>query len=123
MILVDASVWVSFFRGDDRAAELAERLDTNDVLLHPWVLGELLLGGLGPRRERVIEDLRRLPEAPRVSDQDVLELVLARGLAGKGVGWVDSQLLASALVADCAIWTFDGNLAKVADELGIRRHE
>ena len=67
--------------------------------------------------------MRRLPEAPRVSDQDVLELVLARGLAGKGVGWVDSQLLASALVADCAIWTFDGNLAKVADELGIRRRE
>ena len=122
MILVDTSVWVSFFRGDDRAAELADRLETNEVLLHPWVLGELLLDGLGPNREQVVEDLGRLPEAPRIADEEVLDLVLVRGLAGQGVGWVDSQLLASALVAECAIWTFDGNLARVAEELGIGRH-
>jgi len=101
--------------------ELSDRLETNEVLLHPWVLGELRLGGLGPRGERVVDDLRRLPEAPRVADEEVLELIVARGLTGRGVGWVDSQLLAAALVAESSIWTFDGHLAKVADELGIGR--
>ena len=46
MILVDTSVWVDFFRGAERATDLAEHLESNLVLLHPWVLGELVLGGL-----------------------------------------------------------------------------
>jgi predicted nucleic acid-binding protein len=40
VILVDTSVWIDFFRGTERAADLAEHLETNLVLLHPWVLGE-----------------------------------------------------------------------------------
>lgn len=69
MILVDTSVWVDFFRGTERAADLAEHLESNLVLLHPWVLGELVLGGLGPRRNSVIADLKRLPAAPLVPDE------------------------------------------------------
>ena len=74
MILVDTSVWVDFFRGTDRAADLAGHLESNLVLLHPWVLGDLVLGGLGPRRKSVIADLKRLPVAPLVPDEEVLEL-------------------------------------------------
>ncbi|NJL26490.1 MAG: PIN domain nuclease [Thermoanaerobaculia bacterium] len=119
MILVDTSVWVDFFRGSDRAAALAGHLESNLVLLHPWVLGELALGGLGPRREAVIADLKRLPAAPLVSDDEVLELILARRLSGRGVGWVDVHLLAAALVARCGLWTFDGRLGGVTRELGV----
>jgi predicted nucleic acid-binding protein len=61
VILVDTSVWVDFFRDRDRAADLAEHLESNLVLLHPWVVGELVSGGLGPRRKSVIADLKRLP--------------------------------------------------------------
>ena len=119
MTLVDTSVWVEFFRGRDRAAELAEHLESNLVMLHPWVLGELVLGGLGPRRESVIADLNRLPAAPIVSDEEVLELILVRQLSGRGIGWVDVHLLAASLVAECGIWTFDGSLRAVAQELGV----
>lgn len=119
MILVDTSVWVGFFRGRDRAAELAEHLESNLVLLHPWVLGELALGGLGPRRKSVIADLKRLPAAPLVPDEEVLELILARELSGRGIGWVDVHLLSAALVADCGLWTFDGALGAVAQDLGL----
>lgn len=119
MILVDTSVWVDFFRGRDRAAELAGHLESNLVLLHPWVLGELVLGGLGPRRKSVIADLKRLPAAPLVPDEEVLELILARELSGRGIGWVDVHLLAAALVAECGLWTFDGALGAVAQDLGV----
>lgn len=105
MILVDTSVWVDFFRGTERAADLAEHLESSLVLLHPWVLGELVLGGLGPRRSSVIADLKRLPAAPLVPDEEVLELILVRQLSGRGIGWVDVHLLATALVAECGIWT------------------
>ena len=119
MILVDTSVWVDFFRGTERAADLAEHLESNLVLLHPWVLGELVLGGLGPRRKSVIADLKRLPAAPLIPDEEVLELILVRQLSGRGVGWVDVHLLATALVAECGLWTFDGNLGGVARDLGV----
>lgn len=120
MILVDTSVWVDFFRGTERATGLAARLDANDVLLHPWVLGELVLGGLGPRRESVVVDLQRLPTAPIVADVEVIELIHARRLFSRGIGWVDVHLLAAALVADSDLWTFDGTLAEVARDLGVR---
>ena len=119
MILVDTSVWVDFFRGADRAADLAEHLESNLVLLHPWVLGELVLGGLGPRRQAVIADLKRLPASPLVPDEEVLELILTRQLSGRGIGWVDVHLLASALVAGCGLWTFDGRLGALARDLGM----
>jgi D-serine deaminase-like pyridoxal phosphate-dependent protein len=81
VILVDTSVWIDFFRGVDRAADLAEHLESNLVLLHPWILGELVLGGLGPRRKSIIADLKRLPATPLVPDEEVLELILTRGLS------------------------------------------
>lgn len=123
MILVDTSVWVDFFRGTERAASLATRLEDDEVSLHPWVLGELVLGGLGPRRESVIGDLELLPGAPRVPDADVFELIAARGLSGRGIGWVDTHLLASALVAGNELWTFDRGLAAVAGQLGLAQDQ
>ena len=117
MILVDTSVWVEHFRGDLRADRLADLLESGEVLLHPWVLGELALGGLGSTA--VIADLRRLPAAPEISHQEVLDLVLDRRLAGRGIGWVDANLVASALVAGCDLWTADLRLDTVARELGV----
>jgi predicted nucleic acid-binding protein len=119
VILVDTSVWVEYFRGTDRAKGLDDLLDEGELLLHPWVLGELALGGLGKSQDAVIADLRRLPEAIHVAGDEVLELIRARRLSGKAIGWVDVQLLASALVSGSELWTFDGGLARVARDLGI----
>ena len=122
MILVDTSVWVEHFRDTERAAGLGDLLDGNEVLLHPWVLRELVLGGLGKSSESVIADLRRLPEAVRVADDEVMELIRSRRLSCKAIDWVDAQLLASALVSGSELWTFDGGLARVARGLGIATH-
>lgn len=119
MTLVDTSVWVDYFRGADRAAQLATLLEDDEVSLHPWVLGELALGNLGTQRHAVIDDLRRLPAATRIADREVFQLVEARHLAGRGSGWVDAHLLAAALVTGSGLWTFDRKLAQTASELGI----
>jgi hypothetical protein len=67
----------------------------------------------------VIADLKRLPAAPLVPDEEVLELILVRQLSGRGIGWVDVHLLATALVAECGLWTFDGSLGAMARDLGV----
>lgn len=53
------------------------------------------------------------------SFDEALVLVERRSLMGRGIGWVDVQLLASALLAAVSLWTLDRRLASVAGELGV----
>ena len=50
---------------------------------------------------------------------DVVEFVRERRLHGRGVGWIDAHLLASALVGRLKLWTTDPRLATLAKELEI----
>lgn len=120
MILVDTSVWIDHFRGKERAATLKGRLEAEEVVLHPWVVGELALGHLGSTRAQVLSDLRLLPAVERVMDDEVLLMIEARRLWGTGLGWVDAGLLAAALVERVSLWTFDGPLGRAADLCEIR---
>ena len=119
MILADTSVWIDHFRGTLRSRPLGESLETGEIVVHSFVLGELALGYLGPRRARIIEDLGRLPCVPVVSDAEVLAMVEGRRLFASGIGWVDAHLIASALSAQASLWTFDAPLARIAARLRV----
>jgi predicted nucleic acid-binding protein len=116
VILVDTSVWVRHLREGD--AGLATALERAEVWTHPWVVGELACGRLADRAT-VLGLLRALPAAPVASVDEALALIERRALMGRGIGWVDAQLLASALLAGIPIWTLDRRLAAVAGELGV----
>lgn len=117
-VLLDTSVWRNYFSGrmSTREAQLVgELLDSDeDVLVHPAVLGELVLGGLSLGEEAL---LARLPAAPELSSRELIDFVRARKLPRKGIGWVDAQLLASALLAPALLWSQDEALAKLARTL------
>ena len=84
MVLVDSSVWIAHFRY--RQADLAELLEDGLVLMHPFILGELACGNL-KNRVSLLSDLEALPQARRASDADVMHLIDARKLWGRGLGW------------------------------------
>lgn len=117
MILVDTSVWVDHLRRGD--AELAGALEAGTVLAHPWVLGELALGGLRAQTAaRVL--ITRLPQATVASHDEVVALIDGADLAGSGIGYVDAHLLAATrLSRDAVLWTRDGRLSRVAVTLGV----
>jgi predicted nucleic acid-binding protein len=119
MILVDTCVWVEHLRGRRRARDLRTLLDEDRVLTHSWIVGELALGRLGSKRRGILRDLALLPSATRVRDEEVMEMIDARSLSGSGIGWVDAHLLASTLVTDSRLWTFDTDLDRAAHKLGI----
>jgi len=96
---------------------LTALLESGEVLLHPFVLGELAIGNLGPDRRRVLSDLEQLPRAFAVADEEVLRFVEARSLFGKGIGWIDAHLLASTLTSASTLWTLDRRLAAAATKL------
>lgn len=117
MILVDTSVWVAHLRASE--ARLVDLLGRGQVLIHPFVIGELALGNLHDRRV-VLDTLGQMPTAVSAQDQEVLSLIERRRLHGLGVGYVDAHLLASTmLTAGAKLWTLDRRLAAVATELAI----
>lgn len=116
MILVDTSVWVDHFRTGNR--KLVGLLDEEQVLTHPFVIGELACGSLRNRAE-VLALLEALPGTGLAEHREVLEFVERQRLYGRGIGWVDAHLLAAARLAGAALWTLDRPLLKVASTLAI----
>ena len=115
-VLVDTSVWIGHLRSTD--TELAARLERGDVWCHPFIVGELACGRLANRRE-ILGLLEALPEADAAEHAEVLAFLEAHRLAGRGVGWVDAHLLASARLTRLSIWTLDRPLAAIARDLGL----
>lgn len=117
MILVDTSVWIDHLRAGD--TELAALLQNADVLVHPWVTGELALGHLS-RRSEILGLLHNLPQASAATDVEVLTLIDNHQLFGLGIGYVDAHLLAATmLTTGSRLWTRDKRLAVVAAQLGL----
>lgn len=116
MILADTSVWVDHLAG--RRTVLAELLEANLILGHPWVHGELAMGTLRDR-VTVLGLIGRLPQATAADEAEIIAFVDAEGLAGTGLGWVDAGLLAASRLSDAALLTSDRRLATAARRLGV----
>jgi len=116
MTLVDTSVWIDHLRRDNR--ELKRLLQENEVLVHPFVLGELACGSL-TQREEVLRLLAALPQAQIAEHGEVLALVEKKRLWGRGAGWIDMHLLASAILSRAKIWTLDHQLLRLARALNV----
>jgi predicted nucleic acid-binding protein len=114
VILVDTSLWVEHLRAG--SAGLQALLHDGQVLCHPFVMGELACGNLR-MRQQVLDLLAALPEARLAEHHEVLHLLDSSHLYGRGLGWVDLHLLASALISGCALWTLDRPLQRVAAAL------
>ena len=119
MVLVDTSVWIHFLAGrEPYATGLDELLGRDEVAGHEMVFGELLIGDRGGRT-KLLQAYAQTQYAVTVSHDEVVEFVRARRLFGRGVGWIDVHLLASAVVGVMQLWTSDSRLAATAAELRI----
>lgn len=116
MILVDTSIWVDHLRTG--VPQLTAALQAGEVFIHPWVIGELACGNLRDRR-RLLQLLQSLPTARVATPAEVLALIEQHQLMGRGIGFVDAALLASARLSHCTLWTQDRRLAELAAALGV----
>jgi predicted nucleic acid-binding protein len=119
IVLVDTSVWIRFLSNrEPYAAELDQLLSREEVSGHDFVFGELLIGERGGR-QRLLADYAQIHHAPVIPHAEVVSFVRARRLHGRGIGWGDAHLLASALVGHLRLWTADLRLGTIATELDI----
>lgn len=117
MILVDSSIWIDHFRfGETRLREL---LEAESVLLHPYVLGELSLGGI-KNRKQVLADLESLRRPLVALDDEVLAYIEAGKLYSTGIGFIDAHLLTSVkLMPGTKLWSRDRSLKAATQRLGV----
>jgi hypothetical protein len=119
MVLVDTSVWIRAIAGRaPYAQQLSALLALDEVVGHELVYGELLIGDRGSRKE-LLDDYERMYRAHPVPHREVVTFVRARQLHGQGIGWIDVQLLASAVADRLKLWTADASFATVAETLGV----
>jgi predicted nucleic acid-binding protein len=116
MVLVDTSVWVSHLR--DGNVGLEKLLNDGQVVSHPFIVGELACGNLQNRHE-ILTYLQSLPMAIQAEDEEVLKFIENNQLMGKGLGYIDVHLMASAVLTGVPLWTFDKTLDKFIKKIGI----
>ena len=117
MILADTSVWIDHLRG--RLTGLGPRLDRGEIMIHPVVIGEVMLSG-AYRRPGVMEELRRLPVAPLPRAEEVESLIAGEKLDACGIGYIDVVILAAARLEPAGrLWTLDRKLHAVAVDMAI----
>jgi predicted nucleic acid-binding protein len=117
LILVDTSVWIDHLH--KAIPRLSEALENQEVLTHPFVIGELACGEMKMRRE-ILRLLSHLPTSDVATEEEALELIERHRLMGKGIGYADVHLLASVMLTEAArLWTRDKRLAAIGAQLRI----
>jgi hypothetical protein len=105
MILVDTSVWIDHFRHTEPG--LVAALEQEEVLVHPFVAGELACGNLRNRLE-ILHYYGSPSQGTLATHEEALAFIEQRSLYGGRLGYVDVHLLAStALHGSASLWTHD----------------
>jgi predicted nucleic acid-binding protein len=116
MVLVDTSVWISHLRVGN--TPLARLLESDEVACHAFIIGELACGNLRNRSE-ILSLLQSLPKSIEATHEEVMVFINNHSLMGKGIGYIDAHLLASAALSGIPICTFDKKLKRVSSQLRI----
>jgi predicted nucleic acid-binding protein len=120
MILIDTSIWIDYLNRGDAIVE--KLLKAEAVMMHSDILGEIALGSLKNRSER-LTFLKELERVPSASDTEVMAMIEWKKLHSSGIGYVDAHLLASVSAADpefeLLLWTRDKKLAAIAERFEI----
>jgi hypothetical protein len=117
MVLVDTSVWVHHLRKGE--PNLERLLNDGEVMCHQFVIGELACGSIRNRTE-ILSLLQILPLATEATHEEILQFIERNRLMGKGLGYIDVHLCASAILTGVLMWTHDRKLKETNDGLGIR---
>jgi len=118
MILVDTSIWIDHLNNSHD--DLIKLLNSGKVCTHPFIIGELSCGNISNRSE-ILSLLKALPRVEPALEEEVFTLIENKKLFGIGLGFVDVNLLASALIHNVKILTQDKTLKKVAKKLIIHK--
>src|SRR5690349_17766568 len=113
MIVADASTWIDHWKLAN--LDFVRLLVAKQVMMHPYVLGELALGSLKDRANTIAR-LGELQTVRAASHAEVMYLIETHRLFNRGIGYVDTHLLAACLLdGHCKLLSRDRRLRETAE--------
>ncbi len=116
MIIIDASIWVEFFKNRQPFYnKITTLLEENQIYALECIFAELMQGALNIRERNIIyEYWLNLPKP------EVENLLIKAGIESgknkwisKGIGLIDSVIILSSRETLSKIWTLDKKLKKI----------
>lgn len=86
------------------------------VILSPLVN---LLAVISKTEPKILSLLQAFPMAIHGEHEEVMRFIEDHRLMGKGLGYIDIHLIASALLTEVLLWTVDKKLNEISLKLGI----
>ena len=74
----------------------------------------------GEDLSEILSLLQALPVSILAEHEEGMQFIENYGLMGKGLGYIDMHLLASAVLTKVPLWTLDKKLNEVSSKLRIR---
>ena len=111
MILADTSIWIKFLSHEN--STMKSLLETEKIVMHPFVQVEISLGSLKNRNE-LMRMMDRMPHTDVVDNNLVKQYIENNKLYNTGIGFVDASIIASCVLNSHRLWTLDKALIKQA---------
>ena len=112
--LIDTSIWIQHLQTPNK--KLSQLLAENQVLVHPFIIGEIFIGHVR-NRDEVMTLLGYLPQIKTATEMEVQTLVRKNRLFGRGLSWIDCHLIASTLIQGADLYSTDKALTKAYQDL------
>jgi predicted nucleic acid-binding protein len=116
MVLVDTSIWIDHFRNSDLKLEYL--LNDGKAFTHTLVIGEIACGNF-KNRKLILSLMNALPSISEISREEYFIFLEQHKMYGLGLGFIDINLLASAVLANCELYTRDKALRSAAEKFNI----
>jgi hypothetical protein len=125
MILVDTSVWIDFFKGQERAIQVNELIDLNIICVNSLILAELV-PSINQKKEydlkEVLESVYRVPLEIDWNSIILMQTInLKNGI--NNVGIADLIIVQNAIQNDLEIFAFDKHFGLMNDLLGFKTYK
>jgi predicted nucleic acid-binding protein len=116
MIIIDTSIWIEFFRGNQPYFDqVSELIDNNDIIGLSPVFGELLQGAKNDNERSIITDF--WDNIYKIKEDDLFIHAGAESSKNKwldrGVGLIDSVIITAAKNSTAFVWSLDKKLSKL----------
>jgi len=98
---------------------MGDLLNRGKIAMHPFVVGEIALGSLRNRRQKLgaMDSLRKIKVAQM---SEVRRMIEANTLYAKGIGLTDAHIIASCLITPgTQLWTRDAAMKAIAISIGV----
>ena len=117
MILVDSSVWIEYFKGNEKALPLNQLLDTNTVCINDLILAELL-PSINHKKENVLKELLlTITKIPLEINWNTIIYMQTQNLKN-GINKVriaDFIIVQNVMENDLELFTFDRHFELMSD--------